>query len=263
MSNDYDVQSFLSFSQWRKLIEIIALLLQSLKDFVSNRCVILGCGAVIGASAVFKVCNSKWMRKKRPMSSYPNLGDNTTIMGRLLTPDHEIFSKVKDKRTSRGYDIDKLIESGVFYHSTTNQRIRSARESLMENSTGLLAGDNECYDLFSELIDPVISEMHQIDQMKSLSSEVNLNWKEIKGGNFYGANVLSCCTLSTSRNIQGYRMIPGCAPAELLEVGHVVVNALKGVEGKANYMKYSASELFFFFAFWQCHIYNHDHQQEQ
>ena len=66
MSNDYDVQSFMSFSQWRKLIEIMALLLQSLKDFVSNRCVILGCSAVIGASAVFTVCNSKWMRKNDP-----------------------------------------------------------------------------------------------------------------------------------------------------------------------------------------------------
>ena len=109
------------------------------------------------------------------MSSCPNLGDNTTITGRLLTP--EIFSKVKDKRTSRGYDIDKLIESGVLYHSTTNQHIRSARESLTENSTRLLSGDNECYDLFSELIDPVISEVHQIDQMKSLRLEVNLNRK--------------------------------------------------------------------------------------
>ena len=40
-------------------------------------------------------------------------------------------------------------------------------------------------------------------------------------------------------------MIPGCAPPELLEVGHVVVNALKAVEGKANDMKYSACEFFF------------------
>ena len=225
MSNDCDVASFVSFLQCRKLIEIMALLLQSL----SNRYVFLGCGAIIGASALLALYNSKQCRKKRPMSSYPNLRDNTSIIGRLLTP--EIFSRVKDKRTSRGYDIDKLIESGVLYHSTTNQHIRSARESLMENSTGLLSGDEECYDLFSDLIDPVISKVHQIDEMKTLRSEINFNWKEIKGGNFYGANVLSC-TLSTSRNIQGYRMIPGCSLAELLDVGHVVVNTLKAVEGK-------------------------------
>ena len=213
----------------QKLLEMMALLLQSLKDFVSNRCVILGCGAVIGASALLALYNSKHCQKKRPMSSCPNLRDNPTIMGRLLTP--EIFSRVKDKRTSRGYDIDKLIESGVLYHSTTNQHIMSAGESSMENSTGLLSGDEECYDLFSDLIDPVISKVHQIDEMKSLRSEINFNWKEIKGGNFYGANVLSC-TLSTSRNIQGYRMIPGCSLAEMLDVGHAMVNTLKAVEGK-------------------------------
>ena len=66
----------------------------------------------------------------------------------------------------------------------------------MENSTGLLSGDEECYDLFSDLIDPVIIKVHRIDQMKSLRSEINFNWKEIKGLSFYGANVLSC-TLST------------------------------------------------------------------
>ena len=226
----------MSFLQRKKLIEIMALLLQSLKDFASNRYVILGCAAVTGASALLALYNSKHCQKKRHMSSYPNLRDNTTIMGRLLTP--ETFAKVKDKRTSRGYDIDKLIESGL-HHSTTNQHMRSARESFMENSAGLLSGDEECYDLFSDLMDPVISKVHQIDEMKSLRSEINFNWKEIKGGNFYGANVLSC-TLSTSRNIQGYRMIPGCSLAELLDVGHLVVNTFKAVEGKEFDMKYSA-----------------------
>ena len=210
--------------QCKKLIEIIAPLLQSF----SNRYVLLGCGAIIGASALLALYNSKYRQKKRLMSRYPNLGDNTTITGRLLTP--EIFSKEKDKHTSKGYHIDKLIESGL-YNSTTNQHIRPAREGLMENSTGLLSGDEECYDLFSDRTGPVISKVHQIDEIKSLRSEINFNWKEIKGGNFYGANVLSC-TLSTSRNIQGYRLIPGCSLAELLDVGHMVVNILKAVEGK-------------------------------
>ena len=55
----------------------------------------------------------------------------------------------------------------------------------MENSIGLLAGDQECYDLFSDLIDLVICEIHNIDQINSLRSEMNLNWKEIQGGKFY------------------------------------------------------------------------------
>ena len=57
----------------------------------------------------------------------------------------------------------------------------------MENSIGLLAGDEECYDLFSDLIDPVICE--NIDHINSLRSEMNLNWKEIQGGKFYGGRL--------------------------------------------------------------------------
>ena len=117
-----------------------------------------------------------------------------------------------------GFDIDNLIES--------SQHNLSANFSLIENSAGLLAGDEECYDLFSELIDPVIGEVHQIDEMKR-----NLNWKQIKGGKLYGANVLSC-RLSSSRNIQGFRMIPGCPAEELLDVAYVIVKTLKSIEGK-------------------------------
>jgi len=155
------------------------------------------------------------------MSSFPNLTNNPTIAGKLLTPD--MFSILKDKCTSKGYDIDNLIESSQHNLSTNFTSIL--------NSAGLLARDEECYDLFSELIDPVIGEVHQIDEMKNLRSEVNLNWEQIKGGKLYGANVLSC-RLSTSRNIQGYRLIPGCQAEELLDVAHVIVKTVKSIEVK-------------------------------
>ncbi|XP_020612226.1 creatine kinase M-type-like [Orbicella faveolata] len=96
------------------------------------------------------------------MSSFPNLTNNPTITGKLLTPD--MFSILKDKCTSKGYDIDNLIES--------SQHNLSTNFTSIPNSAGLLARDEECYDLFSELIDPVIGEVHQIDEMKNLRSEV-------------------------------------------------------------------------------------------
>ena len=93
-----------------------------------------------------------------------------------------MFFTVKDKRTSQGSDIDQLIECGPNYHTRTNKNgVTTAH--LVENSIGLLAGDEECYDLFSDLIDPVICE--NIDHINSLRSEMNLNWKEIQGGKFY------------------------------------------------------------------------------
>ena len=199
----------------------MAFILKSLKDFADNRYSLLGVGAAFGAGALLAL-GYCYRRKKRDMSSFPNLTNNPTITGKLLTPD--MFSILKDKCTSGGYDIVNLIES--------SQHNLSTNFTSISNSAGLLAGDEECYDLFSELIDPVIGEVHQIDEMKNLRSEVNLNWEQIKGGKLYGANVLSC-RLSTSRNIQGYRLIPGCPVEELLDVAHVIVKAVKSIEGKS------------------------------
>ena len=198
-----------------------------MKNFVDSCCVFLGCGAVIGATALLTIYGSKYWRKKRSMTSYPNRRDNRSIVGRTLTPD--IFSKVKDRHTKKGYDIDKLIESGLHVKLRNNLKM-TTKETLL-NSTGLLVGDEECYDTFSELIDPVISEVHQIDSMNGLKSKVNLRWNEIKGGNLYGTNVISC-RLSTGRNIRGYNMVPGCSSGDLLDVGRVVVKSLKSVEGE-------------------------------
>lgn len=207
----------------------MAFLLQNLKDFADNRYALLGAGAALGASALLALgyCYRKYRRKKRDMSSFPNLRNNRTTMGKHLTPD--MFSKLKDRCTSNGYDFEKLIESGV--RETTSHDKLSASFGLIENSAGLLAGDEECYGLFSELINPVIGEIHEIDHMESLRSEVNLDWRQIKGGKLYGANVLSC-RLSTSRNIQGYCMVPGCPEAALLKVCHVIGETLKSVEGR-------------------------------
>ena len=101
----------------------------------------------------------------------------------------------------------------------------------MENWTRLLAGDEECYDLFGDLIDPVICVVRNMDQTNSLRSEINLNWREIQGGKFYGDKVLSC-RLSTRRNIQGFNMIPGCSTAELLDASHLIVESLTSIKGK-------------------------------
>ena len=104
---------------------------------------------------------------------------------------------------------------------------------LVENSIGLLTGDEECDNLFSDLIDPVICEVFNIDQINSLRLEINLNWKEIQGGKFYGVKVLSCGHgLSTSRNIKGFSMIPGCSTAELLDASHLIVESLTSVNSK-------------------------------
>lgn len=197
----------------------MALLFKSFRDFVDNHYAFLGVGAAVSATALLALgCYyQNHRRRKRNMSFFPNLKNNRTIMAKHLTPD--IFAKVKDKCTTKKYNLEKLIESGL----------EPADGASVKIPAGLLAGDEECYDVFSDLIDPVIGDIHQADQ--SFRSQVNLDWKQIRGGELYEGKVL-CCRLSGSRNIQGYRLVPACRATELLDVSHVIVKTLKSIEGK-------------------------------
>ena len=70
----------------------------------------------------------------------------------------DTLSRVKDKGTSKGYGIDQLIECGLNYDTIYNEQKWNNNGTLscsVENSIGLLTGDEECCDLFSDLIDPV------------------------------------------------------------------------------------------------------------
>lgn len=194
--------------------------LQSLRDILDNPHAVFGVCVAVSVTAYFTLRSQHptHHRKKRRMSSFPDLTDNRSIMVKYLTPD--IFSKLKDRGTTENYDLEHLIESGLFSVDPN---------SLARNPAGLLAGDEECYDVFSELIDPVIRELHEVDQ--NFRSEVNLNWGQIRDGQLYEANVLSC-RLSGNRNIEGYRMVPASRTTELSEVSQQIMTTLESVQGE-------------------------------
>ena len=66
-------------------------------------------------------------------------------MGRFLTP--KVYEKLYNIRTSAGCDIDMCIQPGI--------------DSPDKISCGIVAGDEECYELFSDIFHPVIRSRHQ------------------------------------------------------------------------------------------------------
>lgn len=66
-------------------------------------------------------------------------------MARYLTP--EVYEELFNIRTSSGYNIDACIQTGI--------------DNPEKYSCGIVAGDEECYDLFSILFDPVITDRHR------------------------------------------------------------------------------------------------------
>ena len=200
----------------------------SFKDYTSSQCGLIGFGAALGAGALIALCvYQKYRRKKRKMSSFPDVSNNVTVMGKYLTPD--IFSRLKDKYTSRQYCLDDLIRSGLTCHVSDENTTNLLR--LIENPSGLLAGDEECYDVFRDLIDPVVSEVHRISHLYAFTSKVNMDWTEIEGGKLNGTKVISC-RLSTSRNIRHFNLIPGCSELELERIGRLIMTTLRSLKGK-------------------------------
>jgi len=87
-------------------------------------------------------------------------------MGRYLTP--SVYEELYSMRTSAGCDIDTCIQPGI--------------DSPEKISCGIVAGDEECYDLYDNIFAPVISDRHRgftIGVTQQVGQEMTLD--ELKG----------------------------------------------------------------------------------
>ncbi len=73
-------------------------------------------------------------------------GADLTAWPQVLTP--ELFEKLKDVKSSRGYSLSNAIQAGVL------------RPHL---GVGITCGDEESYTLFKEIIYPVVQGWHKFD----------------------------------------------------------------------------------------------------
>ena len=161
---------------------------------------------------------------EQPMQ--PNKNEQASHTMRIRFPESKTRVNPKDMASNSLSSVDLIMIQYI-----TNKNGITTAHLYVENLIGLFTGDEECHDLFSDLIDPVICEVLNIYQINGL--EINLNWKEIQGGKFYGDKVLSCGHgLSTNRNRKGFSMIPGCSTVELLNASQLIVESLTSVNSK-------------------------------
>merc|ERR1719440_2459390 len=79
----------------------------------------------------------------------PDLSKHSNFMAEVLVKDPEIYNKLKDKKTAGGITLAQCMKTGV--DNPGHPRIKTV---------GLVACDEESYDTFKELFDPVISARH-------------------------------------------------------------------------------------------------------
>lgn len=149
-------------------------------------------------------------------SNYPDLTQHNNVMASNLTP--AIYANLRDKQTPNGWCLDQCIQTGV--DNPGHPFIKTV---------GMVAGDEESYEVFAELFDKVIEERHG-GYKKDDKHPTDLDYTKIKGGNFDPKYVLSS-RVRTGRCIRGLSLPPACSRAERREVERVVTDALSGLAG--------------------------------
>ena len=101
--------------------------------------------------------------------------------------------------------------------------------SLSCSPAGCVAGDEETYETFKELMDPVIDGRHN-GYPKHAIHRTDLDSSKIVGGTFDDNYVLSC-RVRTGRSIRGLRLPPCCSRAERRDVEMILTKALDTLDG--------------------------------
>ena len=86
-------------------------------------------------------------------------------MSRFLTP--QVYEELYSLRTSAGSDIDTCIQPGI--------------DSPDKISCGIVACDEECYELFSAIFDPVIRSRHRGFERGQQMCGATLSLQELSG----------------------------------------------------------------------------------
>jgi len=152
-----------------------------------------------------------------PDEDFPDLTKHNNWMAKCLT--REIYAKLRDRATPSGFTLDNVIQTGVD---------NPGHPFIM--TVGAVAGDEETYEVFKELLDPIIDGRHggfgPDDKHKT-----DLDYTKITGDAFDENYVISS-RVRTGRSIKGIALPPHCTRAERRKVESVAVDALDQLDGE-------------------------------
>jgi len=155
-------------------------------------------------------------RKFMPMLDFPDLSNHNNCLKKVLTP--QLYAKLRDLKTPSGYTLDMAIQTGV--DNPGHPFI---------STVGVVAGDEESYEVFKDLMDPIIMDRHNGFGPNDCH-KTDLDCSKIKGGKFDEKYVLSS-RVRTGRSIKGHALPPHCTRAERRSVEHIVTSALNSLQG--------------------------------
>ena len=155
--------------------------------------------------------------KFKPSEDFPNLEKHNNWMAKCLTK--EIYEKLRDRATPNGFTLDDVIQTGVDNPGHPFIYI-----------VGAVAGDEETYSVFADIMDPIIENRHG-GYKKDAKHKTDMNPANLVGGKLDPNYVLSC-RVRTGRSIRGLCLPPFCNRAERRAVEKITVTALNNLSGE-------------------------------
>lgn len=139
---------------------------------------------------------------------FPQVRSEHSLVKKHLT--QEVWDKLKDGRTkTAGCTLVQCIACALQFD---NQHV------------GIYAGDEDCYNDFAALFDPIIQEYHSVGA--DAKHATNMNPGDIKVSlNEDAANAVKSTRIRVGRNIAGYGLSPGITKEQRLEVENLMQEA--------------------------------------
>jgi creatine kinase/arginine kinase len=139
----------------------------------------------------------------------------TSLMKKHLTD--EICNELKGLKTKSGYTIEMAVNSGI---------------KNPDSSIGIYAGDEESYELFGAIFNPIIKEYHGFS--KDDKHKTSLHVESLKDATFDDENIIST-RIRVGRNLAEFPLGTNISNAQRKEVEKRVVEALKSLTCKGKY----------------------------
>mmetsp|Transcript_23543 Transcript_23543/g.21418 ORF Transcript_23543/g.21418 Transcript_23543/m.21418 type:complete len:1061 (-) Transcript_23543:928-4110(-) len=149
---------------------------------------------------------------------YPKFtAEHRALLTKYLTP--ELFERLKDVKTSKGYSLSNVIQTGVL---------------TPELSLGITAGDADSYEIFKDLFDPIIGEWHNVD-IASFSHASDFDSSKLviteTQKSQFSEHIVSS-SIYTSRNLVGFAFTAGTTSTERANTEEAVKSILVDLPGE-------------------------------
>ncbi|CAG12713.1 unnamed protein product [Tetraodon nigroviridis] len=165
-----------------------------------------------------KNCHNDYKMKFQADEEYPDLSQHNNHMSKVLTK--EIYAKLRGKSTPSGFTLDDVIQTGVD---------NPGHPFIM--TVGCVAGDEESYEVFKDLLDPVISDRHG-GYKPTDKHKTDLNFENLKGGDDLDPNYVLSSRVRTGRSIKGFTLPPHNSRGERRGIEKLSIEALSSLDGE-------------------------------